>query len=167
MEAGAEMVVYDVLHDDNIERYTLDAETLEYIFHIPNKPVKQDIKVMFRDYYDRPVKCDSVRFYQEETLIEHTTTLDEEGCAYFDYDTFLYDRELTATINGWERTYKPIAFTIEEGEYAYLIQELKPKTNWQVILLQIFALLAAIALVGVVWILFEPLCREIFDLIYN
>ena len=59
------------------------------------------------------------------------------------------------------------AFTIEEGEYAYLIQELKPKTNWQVILLQIFALLAAIALVGVVWILFEPLCREIFDLIYN
>lgn len=167
MEAGAEMVVYDVLHDDNIERYTLDAETLEYIFHIPNKPVKQDIKVMFRDYYDRPVKCDSVRFYQEETLIEHTTTLDEEGCAYFDYDTFLYDRELTATINGWERTCKPIAFTIEEGEYAYLIQELKPKTNWQVILLQIFALLAAIALVGVVWILFEPLCREIFDLIYN
>ena len=167
MEAGAEMVVYDVLHDDNIERYTLDAETLEYIFHIPNKPVKQDIKVMFRDYYDRPVKCDSVRFYQEETLIEHTTTLDEEGCAYFDYDTFLYDRELTATINGWERTYKPIAFTIEEGEYAYLIQELKPKTNWQVILLQIFALLAAIALVGVIWILFEPLCREIFDLIYN
>lgn len=167
MEAGAEMVVYDVLHDDNIERYTLDAETLEYIFHIPNKPVKQDIKVMFRDYYDRPVKCDSVRFYQEETLIEHTTTLDEEGCAYFDYDTFLYDRELTATINGWERTYKPIAFTIEEGEYAYLIQELKPKTNWQVILLQIFALLAAIALVGAIWILFEPLCREIFDLIYN
>lgn len=166
MEDGETMTVSDVLHDENVATYTLSANTLEYIFNIPNKHVKQDIKVMFRDYYERPIRCESVRFYQEETLVEIVTTLDNEGCAYFDYDSFLYNKELTATINGSERNHKPIPFTIEENEYLYVLQEIKPKTNWGLILLQILAILVAILIVGGVWLLFEPFCREMFDVIY-
>ena len=93
--------------------------------------------------------------------------LNEEGSTYFPEDTFAKYSDIATNIIGSEREFKPIVFTTEEDEYEYILQEEKPKLLWRTVLLQIAILLALIAILAVVWYLFEPLSRGLYDLIYN
>ena len=167
MEDGERMVVTDGLHEDNTAIYNLRAEHTEYIFRIPSKASKQMICVKIIDCFDRPVKCDNVHFCQEETSVELTAKPDEDGCIHFAPESFLYDKDITVSINGNNKIKKPFAFTIQEGEYEYVLQELKPKLDWMTILAQILFIILFVVVMGILWVCFTQICDDVYNLIYN
>ena len=166
MEQGASFAVTNGNNNENISTYTFDTQQLEYIFYIEEEEIK-DIKLTFLDYYERPIRCQSVSLEQKDTMTELEATLDEDASMTFPETTFAKNQEIAVNINGAEREFRAILFTIDEGEYEYVLQEEKPKLLWGVVLLQVAVLLAMIALLGLVWYLFEPSARELFNFIYN
>lgn len=167
VEDGERMVVTDGLHEDNSTTYNLNSEQREYIFRIPSKASKQMTRVKILDCFDRPVKCDDVHFRQEETNVELTSKPDEDGCIYFDPETFLYDKDITVTINGNNKIKKPFTFTTQNGEYEYVLQELKPELDWMTILAQILFIILLIIVMGIIWVCFTQICDDVYNLIYD
>ena len=167
MAEDTEFIVTDGNNCDNYSQYTFKNNELEYIFFVDDNDGKKNIKLTILDYFQRPLNCKAVRIHQEGTDADIETKLDEEGSTYFADDTFAKYQDISVEIIDSERKYRPIVFTTEDDEYEYILQEEKPKLSWDIVLLQIVVLLAIIALLGLIWYLFEPLSKELFDLIYN
>lgn len=167
MEVGKTMKVYDGLNPDNTAVYELEEDKLEYVFHVPYVPINdnRDIKVIFRDYENKPIVCDRVRFVQGTT--ERLMSLDSNGCTYLDKNTFKVAEPITTTIMGANREFSPIEFAIEADENEYLLQE-KNTTGptWLRVLLQILAVLATIAVLWLLWPLVEGFFYGMFNVIY-
>ena len=167
MAEGTQFIVTDGNNSENANSYRLNKDEHEYIFVVDQEGEIRDIKLTILDYYQRPMKCRAVSLKQEDTGAEIEKVLNEEGSTYFPEDTFAKYCDIATNIIGSEREFKPIVFTTEEDEYEYILQEEKPKLLWRTVLLQIAILLALIAILAVVWYLFEPLSRGLYDLIYN
>ena len=145
----------------NTAEYVLNKETEEYVFTVSTQTEERKVKVMVRDHKNKPIKCKKVTFRQEETGRELAASLDESGDTYFAKDAFETDKSVTANIEGGERKYDPIAFTMDEDEDEYLLQENKPKSKWWMILVEILILLATAAALLMLWPEFEDIAREI------
>lgn len=168
MEEDKNMVAVDGLNSENITEYDLRSDQLEYIFHIPYeaKEEERNIKVMFRDYEGKPIKCDRIRLQQINNN-EYLTTLDEEGNTFFAKDTFKTGESVTATIIGSTRDFDPVTFILEEDESEYLLQEKNSKSSWWKILQQVLGILAVIAGLWFLWPVFAEFCNRLFDAIYH
>lgn len=171
MEDGKTIKVTDGINLDNVADYTLDKEQKEYVFVIPEekKEEPKDIKVMFRDVKGNPIVCNNVSFRQEGKP-ELTNQLDDNANTFFKEGTFDLNVPISAHINGWSNAeqYPPIPFTLEENEYEYLLQEKEPttKSTWWKILLEILAVIVAIASLWLLWPFFEGFCLGMFESIY-
>lgn len=168
MEEGKNMKVIDGLNPDNTAEYELRSDQLEYVFHVPYEPKEdeRDIKVMFRDYEGKPIKCDRIRFQQDNNC-ERLATLDEDGNTFFAKDTFKMGESITATIMGGNRDFESITFTLDENEYEYLLQEKHTKSSWWKILQQVLAILVTIVALWFLWSAFTGFCSGMFDIIYH
>ena len=164
MADGTDMLVVDEKNEDNYTQYKVYESQQEYIFRV-NKNL--DIKVAILDHYQRPIKCERVCFFQKNTNLKKDATLDSNGYTIFGADTFIKYNEIEVTLEGCEKTYGPIAFSIEDDEYEYVLQEEKPKTPWLNILLHILTILAMIAVATGVWFGCEYLGNTLCDLIFN
>ena len=169
MEDGKIMKVQDCLNPDNTCEYKLDANQLEYIFHVPYEPnsTAKDIKVTILDINGNPMKCDHVCFQQETPFSEYLANLDADGSTYFAKDSFRLDTDINVSIIGSDKKYDPIVFTLEEDEFEYVLQEKDTKSSWWKILLQILAVLATIIGALMLWPFVEGFVMGMFDIIYN
>ena len=167
MTEGSEFIVTDSKNSENSSTYRLNKDEHEYVFVVDQKGELKDIKLTILDYYQRPLKCSAVSLKQEDTGTDIEKMLDEHGSTYFAEDTFAKHSDIAVNIIGSEREFKPIVFTTEDEEYEYILQEEKPKLLWRTVLLQIAMLLALIAILVIIWYLFEPLSKGLYDLIYN
>lgn len=169
MEDGKIMKIQDGLNPGNICEYKLDANQLEYIFHVPYEPntTDKDIKVTILNVNGNPMKCDHVRFQQETPFSEYLATLDAEGSTYFAKDSFKLDTDIQVSIIGSEKKYDPIVFILEENEFEYVLQEKDTKSSWWKIMIQIFAVLATIIGTLILWPFIEGFVMGMFDVIYN
>lgn len=168
MEAGKTMKVVDGLNPDNTAEYELDAEQPIYEFHVPYTPVDndKDIKVTILDNEGKPIKCDRVRFMQGEGN-ELLSVPDAEGCTCFAKDTFKTGEPLTVSILRDGTDGGTITFTLDSGEYEYVLQEKNTNSAWLTILKQILAVLALIAFAGLFWPYFEMISYYLFKSIYH
>lgn len=151
LEEGKVMLVTDKLHPTNTEHYELKSEQEEYVFHVPYESTEGDgkIKVMLRNADGLPIKCDHVRFVQEDGT-EVFATLDSDGDTYFSEDSFKEEVPIHVSILGADKTYEPFDFCLERNENEYLLQE-KRVTWWLSLLLQILLVLASIAVAYLLW----------------
>ena len=161
---GTDMLVVDENNGDNYTVYKVYSTQQEYIFRV-NKNL--DIKVTILDHYQRPIRCESVCFFQQNTNIKLETSLDGNGSTTFATETFIKHNEIEVTLEGCEKAYGPIIFSIVDDEYEYVLQEEKPKTPWLNIVLQILTLLAMIAVATGVWFACDYLGSTLFNLIYR
>lgn len=166
MEDGKIMKVTDGLNPDNKAEYELEAEQLEYVFHVPyEKTVEESkIKVMLRDVDGKPIKCDRIRFMQENTN-DVLTTLDNNGDTYLGIDTFKIDKPISVSIQGSSKPYDPFTFSLDKNENEYLLQE-KNKNSWLNTLLQILLVLASITIIYLLWPISEEIFLNTFEAIY-
>lgn len=165
MEEGKIMKVFDGLNPENSCEYELDSNQLEYIFRVPNQNRK--IKVTILDEHEKPFVCDQVNFKQESPSSELTVSLDSNGSTFFEEDTFATNKDLTVSILGSKKKYDPIVFTLDEGEYEYILQEKNSRSSWRMILLQILAVIAILAFALLLWPFIKALSMILFDIIYN
>ena len=167
MEDGKIMKVTDGLNPDNKAEYKLKAEQLEYVFHVPYETTVEEakIKVMLRDVDGKPIKCDRIRFMQENTN-DVLTTLDNNGDTYLGIDTFKIDKPISVSIQGGTKSYEPFTFLLEKNENEYLLQE-KNTTSWLNILLQILLVLASIVALNLIWPVFASIFAGTFDGLYQ
>ena len=161
---GTDMLVVDEINQENYTVYKLYSSQAEYIFRV-NKNL--DIKVTILDQYERPIKCQSVRFYQKNTDIEKVCTLDNNGSTLFETDTFVKYNDIDVTLEGCEREFGSIVFSIEDNEYEYILQEEKSKTPWRNIILQTLTIIGMVAAATAVWFVSYYGGKVLFELIYN
>ena len=167
VEDGKIMKVTDGFNPSNIKEYELKVEQLEYIFHVPYEKTEEEakIKVMLRDVNGNPIKCDRVRFVQENTN-DALTTLDNNGDTYWGIDTFRIDKPISVSIQGGTKSYEPFTFSLEKTENEYLLQE-KNTTSWLNILLQILLVLASIVALDLLWPVFASIFASTFAVFYQ
>ena len=166
VEEGKRLRITDKQHSTNIVEYILEAEKMEYIYQLPDNTENYKYKIIFRDFKEKPLKCNSVHFCQSDGLDEFVS-LDEEGNAYFSQEAFDVQKEMHVSIDGAEQEYDDITFSLDENEYEYLLQEQKRKSQWWMILLQIFIVFVVIILLLLLWPFFREFCYGMFNLIYN
>lgn len=167
VKEGGKLRITDKQHSTNIVEYILEAEKMEYIYQLPEEKMEEHkYKMMFRDFKEKPLKCNSVHFCQSDGLDEFVS-LDEEGNAYFSQEAFDLQKEMHVSIDGAEQEYDDITFSLDENEYEYLLQEQKRKSQWWMILLQIFIVFVVIILLLLLWPFFREFCYGMFNLIYN
>ena len=120
---------------------------------------------MLRDVDGKPIKCDRIRFMQENTN-DVLTTLDNNGDTYLGIDTFKIDKPISVSIQGGTKSYEPFTFLLEKNENEYLLQE-KNTTSWLNILLQILLVLASIVALNLIWPVFASIFAGTFDGLYQ
>lgn len=167
VEIGKIMKVTDGFNPNNITEYGLKAEQLEYIFHVPYKKTEEEakIKVMLRDVNGNPIKCERIRFVQEDTN-DVLATLDNNGDTYLGIETFRIDKPISISIQGGSKSYEPFTFSLEKNENEYLLQE-KNTTSWLNILLQILLVLASIVALDLLWPVFASIFAGTFVGLYQ
>lgn len=167
MEDGKVMKVIDGHNPTNTATYELNAENLEYIFRVPGENTEEEtkIKVMLRDTVGKPIKCDSIRFVQEN-INDILATLDNNGDTYLDIATLKEEKPISVSILGGTKTYEPFHFTLEKNEIEYLLQE-KNTTSWLNALWQILLVIASIAVVYMLWHVFAGIFAGTFVGIYQ
>lgn len=161
---GTDMLVVDEINQENYTVYKLYSSQPEYIFRVDRN---LDIKVTILDQYQRPVKCQSVSFFQKNTNIEKVCTLDSNGSTLFATDTFIKHNEIDVALEGSEKEYGPIVFSLEDNEYEYILQEEKTKTPWRNIVLQTLTILGMVAAATAVWFGSYYGGKVLYYLIYN
>ncbi|SPY34984.1 Uncharacterised protein [Porphyromonas cangingivalis] len=167
MEDGKTMKLTDGLNPDNKADYELKVEQLEYVFHVPYEKTVEEakIKVMLRDVDGKPIKCDRIRFVQENTN-DVLTTIDNNSDTYFGIDTFKIDKPISVSIQGGTKSYEPFTFSLEKNENEYLLQE-RNTTLWLNILLQILLVLASIVALDLIWPVFASILADTFVGLYQ
>lgn len=150
MISGKEMTVTDGFDEMNKQVYVLDAEQIEYVFHIPYEPTQigNDIKVTAKDIQGRPVKCARILFKQGDKQL--LCTLDPDGVTYFGRDSFEYKKMMSAQMTALDRKFPRIDFALEENECEYELQEVKGKQPWWYRLVEVLVF-AATATVLYFW----------------
>lgn len=168
MAAGEVITLTDGKDSSHKETYTLASEQDCYIFTIPDEELvpAQQLKLMFRDKDGKPIECEGVIFKQDG-IKDITSLLDKNGNMYLPADTFIVDKEITATIKGCKVSYAPIPFKTEEGEYEYLLQEKASKSSWLYLLLQICIILLSIMAVIILWPILEGIFVGTYEGIYG
>lgn len=161
------MKVTDGFNPTNISEYDLKLEQLEYVFHVPYEKIEEEtnIKVMLRDVEGRPIKCDRVRFLQENSN-DLLASLDENGDIYLGINTFKMEKPISVFILGGIKIYDPFTFSLDKDENEYLLQE-KNTVSWLNILLQILLFFIAIVAMYTIWPVFTGLFAEIFGGLYQ
>lgn len=167
MEECKTMKVTDGFNPTNISEYDLKLEQLEYVFHVPYEKIEEEtnIKVMLRDVEGKPIKCDRVRFLQENSN-DVLASLDENGDIYLGINTFEMEKPISVLIFGGIKIYDPFTFSLDKDENEYLLQE-KNTVSWLNILLQILLFLIAIVAMYTIWPVFTGLFAEIFGGLYQ
>jgi len=167
VEIGQAIKVTDGLNPTNISEYELKAEQLEYVFYVPYKKTEggTNIKVMLRDAEGKPIKCDRIRFVQENTN-DILATLDNNGDTYLGIDTFKMDNPISVSIQGGTKSYDSFTFSLEKNENEYLLQE-KNTTSWLNLLLQILLVLASIVALDMIWPVFTSIFAGTFVGLYQ
>lgn len=167
MEDGKTMKVTDGLNQNIFTEYDLKEEQLEYVFEVPYAKTEEDvkIKVMLRDVEGTPIKCDKVRFVQEDSN-DVLATLDNSGDTYFGINTFKVGKPIMVTIQGGNKSYDPFSFSLDMNENEYLLQE-KNTTSWLNVLWQILLVIASIVIVYVFWPFIAAIFAGTFVGLYN
>lgn len=169
MQVGGHIKVIDGRDAANSEDYVLEADRLEYILRVPSEheeEPRREVNVTFVGCDGRPLRCDNVRFSQEGRD-EIVAKPDDEGRTHFDEDAFAVGETLTATITAGGKGYAPVDFTLDEGEYDYLLQERDANSPWLSMLLQVLLILAFAAAFYLAWPVLVELFSEAFDNIYH
>ncbi|MBQ8656975.1 MAG: hypothetical protein IJ527_08005 [Prevotella sp.] len=122
---------------------------------IPKEEPKEEpkIKVMVRTMHGQPLKCQNIRFSQQDRQ-DLVTQLDPSGNTFFNKSAFAPHVPLTTFINGGTRSYAPITFTLEPNENTYLLQELEDKSSAGTILLEILAVIGTLIFLCILWYVF-------------
>jgi hypothetical protein len=161
-----------VVNRDN-NRIVINIDTPKTIIEEPTTEIEEPVEepdnqyqILFRDYKNNPIKCKEVRFQQSSGL-DISCPLDENGAVTLPANTFDREQDVTTTIIGADRKFDDISFSLDENEYEYLLQEIKQKNKWWLIVLQILLILLAIAACVFLWPYFVDFCHYMFNLIYN
>lgn len=161
-----------VVNRDN-NRIVINIDTPKTIIEEPTTEIEEPVEepdnqyqILFRDYKGNPIKCKEVRFQQSSGL-DISCPLDENGAVTLPANTFDREQDVTTTIIGADRKFDDISFSLDENEYEYLLQEIKQKNKWWLIVLQILLILLAIAACVFLWPYFVDFCHYMFNLIYN
>ncbi len=169
MQEGRRIKVVDGRDAANSEEHDLDEGHLDYVLHVPSEPEPEphrevNVTIVGRD--GRPLRCDNVRFSQEGRG-EIVAKPDDEGRTHFDEDAFAAGETLTAAITAGGKDYAPVDFTLDEGEYDYLLQERDAKSPWLSMLLQGLLIVAFAAAFYLAWPVLVELFSGTFDNIYH
>lgn len=142
---------------------TLQDGVYSYIISVVEQ---QPVKVMLRDSKGQPIPQTSLTLRQEgaETL---TLALDDNGDAYFRQGLLAAGQDIAATVDGTERQYGTIHFTLDEGELEYLLMENEPEKHKSAWLAAALAVIVGAAVLFGLWQLFAMTATETYFLLYG
>ena len=130
-EEGLQMRVDDLLILDNHETYTLSADQLVYIFHVPYKPISSspDIKIIVEDEDGHRMSGATIFFEQKD----HPDTigyLNDDGIFYIGFGDYATSVPLSVILTVMGEKWKPIVFELVEGENEYLLCAVRKASKW-------------------------------------
>lgn len=155
----------DSMQKDETAEFVFDREVVEPPV-VPPPPVRQ-ISVTVLDNNGKPLNGAFLRLTQDgKDYIEKQ--LDENGSMTFDEGLLETAKNTSALITGLPNEYPPILFTLDDGEYEYVLQEEKAKTQWWVIPAEIVTVLGtAIVARFLIWPIFENIALGLYNGFYN
>ena len=162
MMDGKKMRVTDLLNEDNITLFTLNSNQVEYILKVPYRKMStsNDIQTRFIDYKKKPIKCDRIRFQQDDKQNERDflSYLDDDGVVYLSNGSFEVNKDIKVSLLGTLKDYGPITFTLEPNETEYVFQEKKHRSKWMNILIQGIVLIIMMIALLQIWTIFKTFC---------
>ena len=93
--------------------------------------------------------------------------VDGRKMIYYYGDVNVKYNDIDVTLEGCEREFGSIVFSIEDNEYEYILQEEKSKTPWRNIILQTLTIIGMVAAATAVWFVSYYGGKVLFELIYN
>ena len=167
MTENKTMKVIDGRNPAHVGECVFDADHI-YRFLVPVEApsVETQVKVMFRDYKGRPLKCDRVCFRQDDGH-ELNATLDSNGDIQFAKSALETGEPIDVEIIGASRPFDYVRFIMDDEEDVYLLQEQRNGSPWWMLLLQVLAVLLILAGLFVLWHYFTWFIEYLFDEIYH
>ena len=154
VEEGQNMIVYDLLLQDNVQTFLLNADQEIYIFKIPYalSNSANNIKIIVEDEDGKPMSG-ATAFFSQQDAPNTLTYLDGDGVAFVSRDDYKSKVPFSLTLTVKNEKYAQIIFELVDDDDVYLLRAVKKTSIWKR-LLEILMFILGLILVYCVYLLY-------------